>query len=317
MKNGQRLNHPSDKAVAETAWLYYVKGLTQGEVALKKSLSRPTVINHLKLARERGLVNIKLAPEHFRINDLSDTLKETFSLDQVHVVEEATETSKELTQAVSVVAAHLLPDFLESGDQLGVSWGETISYVAEAVPYWPIEDLTVRQLIGSMANPLLITSESCTTEIARRLSGFCINMNAPAVCSNVKLANALRREPIIQEQLASLKMCNKAIFSLSPCTSDNHVVHFKVATPKDIIEYRKKGAVCNLVGRFLDAAGNQVKGELDDRLFGVEAEDLHKMEALLVVSGTHKASATLSALRGGYVNSLVIDADLAQAIAGA
>lgn len=313
-RNGVRGNHPSDKIVAEIAWLYYIKGLTQGEVGARKSMSRPTVINYLKLAKERGIVSIKLAPEHLRINELSSVLSETFQVDQVHVVPSTDADPKEMTRAVSEVAAHVLPQLLEEGDQLGVSWGETISYLAEMVPNWPIRDLTVRQLIGSMANPLIPTSESCTTEIARRLSGYCINMNAPAVCSNVALAKALKQEPIISEQLASLSLCNKTVFSLSPCTPDTHVVHFKVASKASMAAYRKRGAVCNIVGRFLDADGNPVRGELDERLFTVELAELRTMEGLLVVSGTHKAQAALAALRGGYVNNMVLDDGLANAI---
>lgn len=315
MKNGQRINHPSDRLVAEIAWLYYLKGFTQGDIAKQKSLSRPTIISYLKLAKERGIVNIKLAPEHLRINDLAAALNEKYNLVDVHVVPDDEGNAADLTVAVSEVAAHLLPSFLESGDTVGVSWGETISHVAEAVPYWPIKGLTVRQLIGSMANPLMITSESCTTEIARRLSAYCINMNAPAVCSNVALAKALREEPIIHEQLESLKSCNKAIFSLSPCTPETHVVQFKVATKSDIAAYRKMGAVCNLVGRFLDKDGNTVTGELDERLFSLQLEDLKKMTGFLVVSGAQrKCEATLAALRGGYVSHMVLDAELAQAI---
>ncbi|MEP3277502.1 MAG: sugar-binding transcriptional regulator [Stappiaceae bacterium] len=314
MKSSQRLNHPSDKLVAEIAWLYYIKGLTQGDVAKQKSLSRPTVISYLKLARDRGIVNIKLAPEHLRLNDLTDSLKERFTLENVHVVPDIEGSARDQTIAVGEVAAHLLPDFLEPGDQLGVSWGETISHVADTTPHWPIKDLTVRQLIGSMANPLMITAESCTTEIARRMSAFCVNMNAPAVCSNIELANALREEPIINEQLASLKQCNKAIFSLSPCVPDTHVVHFKVATKPEIRTYQKQGAVCILVGRFLDAEGNIVSGELDDRLFSVKLSDLKKMTGFLVVSGRHKSQATLAALRGGYVQHLVLNTSLAEDI---
>lgn len=314
MKSGTRTNHPSDKLIGEVAWLYYVKGMTQGEVAKAKSLSRPTIINYLKLAKERGIVSVKLAPEHLRMNDLTEALKEKFGLTDVHIVPDDAETAGEVLRDVSEVAAHLLPDFLEPGDRLGVSWGETLSHMAELTPHWPMENLTVRQLIGSMANPMLITAESCTTEIARRLSALCINMNAPAVCSNIELANALRNEPIIQEQLSALKNCNKVVFSLSPCAPDTHVVHFKVATRSDIAAYEKQGAVCNLVGRFIDKNGDPVTGELDDRLFSVELADLRKMTGFLVVSGIHKAGATAAALKGGFVSKLVLDAGLANAI---
>lgn len=309
-----RTAQPADGLIAEIAWLYYVKGLTQGEIAKKKDLSRPTVISYLKLAKNRGIVSIRLDPVHSRMNDIADRMREQFHLSTVYVIADEHESDGKTLEAVCEVAAHALPDFLEPNDQLGVSWGQTLSILSNLVPFIPIPGLVVRQLIGSMANPLVMTAESCTTEIARRLDAKCVNLNAPAVCSNVKLAEALRCEPIISQQMDRLRECNKAIYSVSPCRPDTHVVRFKVATREELKTYEKRGAVSNLAGRFLDAGGKPVRGDLDDRLFAVQLNDLRRMKGMLVVSGTHKAAPAVSVLRGGYVDCLVVDEKLAQAI---
>lgn len=309
----KRANHPSDRAVAEVAWLYYVKGLNQNEIAQKLGLSRPTIITYLKIARDRKLMDVKISGVHFSVNTLADALQEEFQLDRVFVVPTEGNSHDALVQ-VTEVAAHYLPDFVAPGDVLGVSWGQTLSLVSERVPWWPIADLTVRQLIGSMANPVLPTSESCTTEIARRLSAHCVNLNAPAVCSDAALAQGLKSEPIIAKQLNALADCNKAIFSLSPCTFDSHLVQFQIASAEDISAYVDKGAVGIIVGRFINADGDPVMGDLDARLFGADHETLRKMSGLLVASDVSKAEATRAALRGGYVSSLVIEEALAQAV---
>lgn len=314
LKNVARAAKPSDQAVAEVAWLYYVRGLTQGEIAASKNISRPTVIAYLRAAKERGLISIKLDPNHLRLNELGYALRDRFALDEVHVLPQGDLTGADLTCAVSEVGAHLLPDFIDDNDVVGVSWGETISFLAEAVPYWPQNGLSVVQLIGSMANPLIMSSERCTTEIARRLAGICINMNAPAVCSKIEIAEGLRSEPIIAKQLKQLKNCTKAVFSASLCNAEAHVVQFKVATPVDVKFYEANGAVCNVVGRFLDADGAQVKGPLDDRLFAVQWEDFRRMQGFMVVSGTQKAQATCAVLRGASVSQLVLDDALAEAV---
>lgn len=309
-----RINQPTDRLIAEIAWLYYIKGLTQGEIAKKKELSRPTVMSYLKLAKNRGIVSIKLDPVHGRVNDIADQMRERFNLKTVYVIADEQESDLPTLEAVCEFAAHVLPDFLGPNDQLGVSWGQTLSIMSNMIPFISIPGLVVRQLIGSMANPMIMTAESCTTEIARRLDAKCVNLNAPAVCSNVKLAEALRREPIISQQMERLRDCNRAVYSVSSCKPDTHLIRFKVATREELKAYEKRGAVCNLAGRFLDAGGNAVIGELDDRLFAVQLSDLRRMKGLLVVSGTHKATPAISALRGGYVECLVLDEKLAKAI---
>lgn len=305
---------PSDRIVGETAWLYYVKNLTQGEIAKQLGISRPTVISYLRLAKEREIVCVKISAEHFRLNSLADELVARFGLDSALVVPDEGVRAEPLTRLVCEAAAHILPDFVVPGDQLGVSWGQTVSFVSEALPNWPVPGLIVRQLIGSIANPLLPTSESCSTEIARRLSAECVNLNAPAICSSVELARMLRGEPIIAEQLDNLRLCNKSIFSLSPCTHDTHVVQFKLATPADIDIYTRNGAVGIISGQFFDAEGMPVAGPLDDRLICASLPTMRTMTGLLVVSGLHKLEATRSALRGGYANRLVLDSLLAEAL---
>lgn len=308
-----RVNHPSDRNVAEVAWLYYVKGLNQAQIAKRLTLSRPTVINYLRLARDRRIVGTKIVGAHFRTNELADALRERYSLESAHVTPYEGD-DREIIWQVCEAAAHFLPDFVNEGDVLGVSWGQTVSYVSERIPWWPVRSLVVRQLIGSLANPLLPTSENCTTEIARRLSAQCVNLNAPAVCTDPDLAARLRAEPIISEQLVRLLDCNKAIYSLSPCTLDTHVVQFKIATEKDISCYKSKGAVGILVGRFIDTDGEPVLGDLDERMIGADHAALKGMLGLLVVSGLAKLDATRAALNGGYASHVVLDAQLAEAL---
>jgi DNA-binding transcriptional regulator LsrR (DeoR family) len=300
--------------VAEVAWLYYVKNQTQAEIAKALSLSRPTIINYLRLAKDRQIVSVRISAEHFRVNALSDAIKGRYGLDSVQIVPDAGLDGEALNRAVCEAAAQFLPDFLNEGDELGVSWGQTVWFVSEYTPQWPIANLVIRQLIGSIANPLLPTSESCSTEIAKRLSAQCVNLNAPAVCSTAWLAAALRAEPIISEQIANLKRCNKAIYSVSPCTPDTHVVQFKIATEAEVAAYAARGAAGIVAGRFIDADGRAIVGELDDRLIGADHEMLRNMIGLLVVSGKHKVEAARAALRGGFVNHLVIDQGSAQSL---
>ncbi len=309
-----RASQPSDRLVAEAAWLYFVRGKTQGEIAKRLSISRPTVISYLKLAKERKLVNIRVDAKHYRMNEVSERLKETYELLSVHVVPNNPDDHTDIEHTVCEVAAHFLPTWLEPDDTLGVSWGATVSQIAKLVPSWPIEGLTVSQFIGSMAEPLHATAECSCKTIARQLSGYCINLNAPAVCSSVELADALKDEPTISAQLKTLSRCNKALFSLGPCTTKTQSVSFKVATQNDIDDYTSKGAVGIINGRFIDAQGQPVIGELDRRLISANHDLLKATEGLLVVTGLDNLAATLAALRGNYVDRLVLDIDLAEAI---
>ncbi len=133
--------------------------INQAEVAKRSNLSRPTVITELRLAPEHQIVGVKIAGVHFRVNDLADALCETYCLQSAYVVPEAG-SAVQTTYHVCEAAAQFPPDFASSGNTLMVSWGQTVSFVSERMPWWPVQRLVVRQLIGSPANPLLPTCES-------------------------------------------------------------------------------------------------------------------------------------------------------------
>ena len=125
-----RGHQPSTRTIAEVAWLYYIKNLTQGDIAKRLNLSRPTVISYLKQAKDREIVCVKISGEHFRINALADALSEIFGLEAALVVPDEGQGGEALTRMVCEAAAQMVPDFVAPGDQLGVSWGQTVWFVS-------------------------------------------------------------------------------------------------------------------------------------------------------------------------------------------
>ena len=49
-----------DDPLLWAAWLYYEEGLTQGEIATRMGVSRPSVNAYLADARTRGIVSIEI-----------------------------------------------------------------------------------------------------------------------------------------------------------------------------------------------------------------------------------------------------------------
>ena len=60
-----------------------------------------------------------------------------------------------------------------------------------------------------------------------------------------------------------------------------------------------KGAICHIGGHFYDINGKELNTSLTDRMIGITYNDLEKCEA--------KAKPIAGALRGGFINTLIID----------
>ncbi len=304
-----------ESIVIEAAWMYYHENLNQTKIAQLLGVSRATVVNYLQEAKERGFIRISLAPRVFTTHRLAQELREVFGVKAAYVLPDGTGDEEARFMRVARGAAEWLPSLLQPGDRLGVSWGRMVYEVAEAMDLTQTTDVTVSQLVGSMATPYGFTAEICSAHMAQRLGARCINLHAPAVLSDPELAERLRNEPIIAEQIDALSHCNKAIFAAGSCTHDSHIVGSGLASHSELDWYVAQGATGVLCGRFIDDQGRFIPGDLDDRMIGVELDKLLGLDMGLLVSvGDDKVEPMLSAIRGGYVTHIVTNYGTASAM---
>ncbi len=304
-----------ENIVIEAAWMYYHDGLNQTKIANALGVSRATVVNYLQEAKERGFIRISLAASAFTSHRLAQELREKFGLAAAYVVPDGTGDTEERFLRVARGAAEWLPGLLHPGDRLGVAWGRTVYEVAEALEQAESRDVSVSQLVGSMATPYGFTAEICSAHMASRLGAKCINLHAPAVLSDPELAARLRAEPIIRAQIDALSHCNKAIFAAGSCNHESHIVSSGVASHADLDWYVQQGAMGVLCGRFIDANGGSIPGALDKRMIGVELDKLLGLDMGMLVSvGEDKVRPMLAAIAGGYVTHIATNDRTARAL---
>lgn len=306
-------NTSGDDIIIEAAWLYYQDGLNQNDIAERLGVSRATVVNYLQDARERGFVQISMSADAFTGHRLALALKARFGLEGALVIPDG--TAAETPIRVARATARWLPQMLERGDRLGVAWGKTIYDVAEHLDPVTIPDLTVLQLVGSMATPYGFSADVCSSSVARRFSARCINLHVPAIVSSKSVADTLRSETLIANQFDEISRFNKTLFAVGSCLPDSHVVSSGVATLDELQWYVDRGATGVLCGRFIDAEGHGIRGPLDERIMGIPIDVMKQRDVGILVSvGNDRALATIAALRGGYATHLVTQQSSAELI---
>lgn len=299
--------------LADIAELYYKDGLTQNEIAQRIGMSRPTVINYIKQARELGIVDIQIRGSAYKGSNLSRELCDKYALKDVYIARTALEKDEDAALAkLARLGAMALSDLLCEDDVLGVSWGGTIQRAADEVPRREVKGLSVCQLVGSMTSDAVLASEASTIRIANRTGGQCNTLPVPAVVSSVQLAQQLRDEPIVQKHLEQFRKLTKVFFSVGDLSDESLVLASGIATRLEWESYCERGAKAVLVGRFLNSNGLLIDGDLGQRLMGIELEQFRAIPVrILVVGSVAKLDAALATLAGQYVTHLVVDEKLA------
>jgi DNA-binding transcriptional regulator LsrR (DeoR family) len=301
----------TDQIMHKAAWLYYMHGLRQDEVAKQLNISRASIATYLRRAREIGIVNISTSTQLFSDDVLARKLEDALSLETVWIVPEdrlAIDPAAEMP----VVAAAVFLELINKGDRIGVAWGRTVYHLADVMPYADLQGVTVVQLCGNLGAPYNYRPDQCTTEIARRLNAEGINLYAPLVLSSEQLATDLRNEPVIREQLASIADCQLVLYSVGGIESDSHLVRCGALTPDEMKGLGEAGAGGVIAGQVIDHQGRWLDCPHNRRCISADLDVVRSIpKRMMVVEEDSKFEPLVAAIKGGFVSHLVVTHSMA------
>jgi len=296
------------------AWLYYQEGLTQEEVARRIGVGRTTALGYLSEARDRGLIRVVVRPDALSTIETAGRLREVYGLADALVVPDDRGRRPPLMR-VGEAGATYLQEVIRPGDILGVAWGRTVLALSNALAETTVSGLSVVPVLGGMAAEDGFSAEDCTSNIARRLGGRAIHLHVPASLSSPELKQALLAEPSVQRGLAALHQCSKLVSGICTVETSSLVFHSGLIGARESAAYRAGGAVGVIAGRFYDAAGRPVVGDLDNRLIGLTLEEIRRIpQRIAVAGGPEKIASIRAALHGDLVTCLVTDQKTAEAL---
>lgn len=312
------LNNYSDEQLRLAARLYYLDGLGQNEVARFAKVSQAKVSRLLAAARQRGIVRISVAEYEPRNHELEERLRQAFALKEIAVIKtlEGSE-AEDARRAVGHFGASFTAELLPPKGVVAIAGGRTIRELVQLLPGDKARQLVVVQAMGSIDST--IGPEDALElgrVLARRSGGSFQTLNTPAFVPDRKTRDAFLALPQIRSVREQLAHANAAIVGIG--TPRNSVFASRhVFAERDIEELAGCGAVGEICGRFFDKAGRECASSLRDRVLSIDLDRLRQIpQVIAVVAGGDRGAAVAAAIRGGLVNSLVIDDRVARSLLG-
>ncbi|GGE11885.1 transcriptional regulator [Aureimonas endophytica] len=297
----------------QVAKRYYDLGMTMGDLAKELGLTRWQASRLLTEARETGIVRIEIVPRTSRLPALESRLQQRFGLKEALVVPSNGETDETLLlNAVARAAAQLIAG-LGRVPLIGVSWGRTMSAVAAHLPPFWNEGVEVVLLNGAMniRSPSVRTNN--TAELfARSANGTATLLPVPAILGHAATRAALEQDPTIASVLDLGRRAPVICFGMGTISPDSVLVQSGYVTEAETAALRRKGAVGDILSRYIDAEGRIVDPEVDARTIALDLKLCRERELSIGVgAGRSKHAVARACLRAGYLNCLVTDEDTA------
>jgi len=308
------------RLLTKIARMYHERGIRQPQIAAQLNVSQARVSRLLKQAVELGIVRtIVVSPPGLHA-DLEEAIEAKYGLREVVVADTGErDEGAALLPALGAAAATYLETTLTGGDRIGISsWSSTLLATVDAMRPRPAR--AAEQVVQVLGGVGAVTAQTHATRLTGRLAQLtgaqAVFLPAPGLVSSKATLRALLSDPGIEpvfDAYESLTLLLAGIGSLAPSPlleqSGNAIAM------EDQERLRQAGAVGDICLRFFDETGKHVR-TIDDRVVGISAEALRAVPRRVgVAGGLSKLSAIDAALRGGWVNVLVTDHQVATRLA--
>ncbi|HEY9699440.1 MAG TPA: sugar-binding transcriptional regulator [Trichocoleus sp.] len=299
---------------ARAAWLYYIAGNTQEEIAVKLNVSRQAAQRLVALAVSERLIKFRLDHPLSECIALAESLREKFDLSFCEVV--PSDANSDTMNGIGVCAASHLETYLlaKTPTILGFSSGRTLRTMVEQIPSMEQPQHKIVSIIGNMSHYGRAGRHEVVMHLSDRVGSQAYPVPTPVVATSVEERELLQTQrsfiavKTLAEQAKATFVGISHIAWNAPLHQDGFINDAEVA---ELIEL---GAVGEIASWAYDQYGKLLQDGTNSRVAGVPLDQPAQRCVIGVAGGIRKAEAILAALRGKLITGLITDEAAAQAI---
>lgn len=303
-----------NELLIRAAELYYEEGLNQHDISKMFGTSRPTVSRMLEEAKESGVVEIIVHNPIQKDHKLANALRERLGLRDAIVVSGQYEYERGIRRCCRA-ALQFFYAVVENNLDVGISWGLVPQYFCDMMEDRRYYNVNVVQMAGSLGtgDPSMDGME-LALKMSRKLGGTYSGLCAPVYVRNQEVHNYLMQEPQVEATIRKAMQSGIVITGIGTLDAGTTLQRAGCFTNQERLDMVSHGAVGHLMGRMVDRYGQEFL-QKDRFPIAVPLEALRKARWSIGVSAAaFKAEAALAAVRGGYINVLIVDEALARRI---
>lgn len=308
---------PEDPQIqVRAAWLYYLEGLTQADIADRLKMTRLRVNRLLNEARSSGLVNITINSRLESCVRLEQALVEAFSLKDAIVVPTPSDPAQ-ISAQIGKAAGELVSRIIDEHPSgvFGVGWGGTLRETIRHVRAGQYRDLTVTSMMGGLTYGIEINTFEIASHFARLWQAECHYLAAPIYAGTPQSRDTILAQDVFEAAFARIRATDVAILSAGDLSERSLLVRYGLPGDVGTRELAAHGAVGDMLGQFIDSEGNAIDHPINRRAIALPLDGLRRIPTMILASGgTNKAAVIAAALRARLASVLITDEDAASAV---
>ncbi|HHX52496.1 MAG TPA: winged helix-turn-helix transcriptional regulator [Erysipelothrix sp.] len=293
--------------LANVAYLYYKKGMSQDRIAKNLYISRSTVSRLLQRALEEGVIEIKIHFPFERNRELEKKLIVKYNLKDCHIL--FTEETTSFDQ-ICRYSANYLSEIIKDNMIIGLSSGRTVYNICKQLQPHGQEGLTFSAVKGNAGNDsdYIYDSPETIRSTAQKFNAEFNMIYSPLFVFNETVRQYLLDEHVIKGALNVARKSDLLIASVGGIRDDKLSVYRNYLDNSNMREILKEESAASILGHFLNSKGEYINSKLDESVIGLSLEEIRNIKTVaLVAEGKAKSKGLKSALLSGLVDILICD----------
>lgn len=307
--------------------MHYKQGMSQQEIGKRLNVSRTTISRILAQARREGYVQIKINyPEDATVN-LENQLEEKYGLKEAVIA--SVQNKDELADEIAFYASDYLLRTLKNHMTIALTRGVTLQNMVEylgndvRLKFLKTDDVNVVPLMAATNISVskdkgyrMAYSNYLIEEVARIFRANSYQMLAPQYVSGAEAKQYFMQEDSIKEVFDLAKNADIAVAGIGTLNHNSALINAELIPMEEFERLQKMGGTGEILSHVVDRDGNLIKDRFEDHLMSLDLEDFKKIPVRVGVAyGIEKKDSILGVLRGGYINVLITDEEVAQYLA--
>lgn len=295
----------------KTAWLYYVEGMTQEQIADKLNISRVKVMRTLANCMAEGIVITKINAVTSDQIALERQLEERWNLSSAIVIPSPA-NNENIGKLLGNAIATYLDQEMQNGMTLAIGGGATLYSSLQFLQRRKLRDASVVALVGSLPHSRWINPSIVAARVAEVYEVDSYQITAPVILDDPELRDRLWRQTELLNLRRRAAKADIALLTVGDVSSDATIFQHGIL-PLELIEpLRQAGAVANILCYFIDEKGQLLDHEVNQRVMAIDLKTVAGIgRIVLAAGGPSKVAAIRAALKLVPASVLITDNDTA------
>lgn len=314
MKN--TLSDADKSLTTRAAWLHYVGGLKQSDVA--KKLGVPSVKAHRMIAKavSEGIVKVSIDGDVVECIELGDRLAKKFSLEICEVAPDLFENDDLPLRALATAGADFMRRQLELGEHklIGIGHGRTLAAAIRQLPSSDAKDTRFVSLLGGLTRNFAANPHDVMHLIAEKTSAQAYVMPVPFYANTAEDRDVLLAQKGVKDIFDLAENTTLKLVGIGTVGANTQLVQSGMIEPTEISEVARKGGVGELLGHFYGTNGQLLNTMLTSRTLAVAVNKTVSGQVVALAGGKEKIIPLKALLESGQLSGLITDEITARAL---